>query len=137
MQFSQRWMMKDGSALQSKSRSQKAKQVAGVISHDLWYFLCRTDKVGLRRVSLQTGSCIKDDPAREREREEKKERKKNRREGGREGGGTSDRRSKDTSGRDGQQQPETRPDVWRGAQMNYEFGWIWGKLRRQEGDFHE
>lgn len=31
----------------------KAKQVAGVILHDLWYFLCCTDKVGLRLVSLQ------------------------------------------------------------------------------------
>lgn len=31
----------------------KAKQVAGVILHDLWYFLCCTDKVGLGLVSLQ------------------------------------------------------------------------------------
>lgn len=59
----------------------KAKQVAGVISHDLWYFLCRTDKVGLRRVSLQPAHALRMIlPERER-----KKRKKNS-EGGREGG---------------------------------------------------
>lgn len=74
-------MMNDGSALQSKSWSRKAKQVAGVISHDLWYFLCRTDKVGLRRVSLQPAHALRMILP-EREREEKKE-KKTVREGGR------------------------------------------------------
>lgn len=80
----------------------KAKQVAGVISHDLWYFLCCTDKVGLRLVSLQQAHAL-------RMILPEREKRKNR--GGREGSPT-DRRSKDTSGRDGQQQPETRPDVW-------------------------
>lgn len=54
----------------------KAEQVAGVISHDLWYFLCWTDKVGLRRVSLQQAHALRMIlPERG---------KKNRREGGRE-----------------------------------------------------
>lgn len=58
----------------------KAKQVADVISHDLWYFLCRTDKVGLRRVSLQPAHALRMIlPERERGKKERK----NRREGGR------------------------------------------------------
>lgn len=57
----------------------KAKQVAGVISHDLWYFLCCTDKVGLRLVSLQQAHALRMIlPERE------KRKKKQRREGGRE-----------------------------------------------------
>lgn len=61
----------------------KAKQVAGVISHDLWYFLCRTDKVGLRRVSLQRAHALRMILP-ERERERRKKRKKKKQEGGRE-----------------------------------------------------
>ena len=37
----------------------KAKQVAGVISHDLWYFLCFTDKAGPRLVSLQQAHALR------------------------------------------------------------------------------
>lgn len=37
----------------------KPEQVAGVISHDLWYFLCCTDKVGLRLVSLQQAHALR------------------------------------------------------------------------------
>lgn len=33
--------------------------MAGVISHDLWYFLCCTDKVGLRLVSLQQAHALR------------------------------------------------------------------------------
>lgn len=35
------------------------KQVTGVISNDLWYFLCCTDKVGLRVVSLQQAHALR------------------------------------------------------------------------------
>lgn len=62
-------------------------------------FLCCTDKVGLRLVSLQQAHALRMILP---ERERKKMR-------GREEVATSDRRSKDTSGRDGQHQPETRP----------------------------
>lgn len=37
----------------------KPEQVVGVISHDLWYFLCCTDKVGLRLVSLQQAHALR------------------------------------------------------------------------------
>lgn len=37
----------------------KTKQVAGVISHDLWCLLCCTDKVGLRLVSLQQAHALR------------------------------------------------------------------------------
>lgn len=57
----------------------KAKQVAGVISHDLWYFLCCTDKVGLRLVSLQQARALRMILP---EREKRKKKKKQRREGG-------------------------------------------------------
>lgn len=57
----------------------KAKQVAGVISHDLWYFLCCTDKVGLRLVSLQQAHALRMIlPEREKRKKKKTE------EGGRE-----------------------------------------------------
>lgn len=97
----------------------KPEQVAGDISHDSWYFLCCTDKVGLRPVSLKQAHAL---------RMILPEREKRKTRGGREGGAALDRHSNDTAGRDGQQQSEASPNVWRGVPMNYEFGWIWGKL---------
>lgn len=98
----------------------KPEQVAGDISHDSRYFLCCTDKVGLRLVSLQQAHALRMIlPEREKRKTEG---------GGREGGAALDRRSNDAAGRDGQHRSEARPNVWRGVRMNYEFGWIWGKL---------